>query len=66
MLKYKYLSGTETMTTLVISHLKRPALKAFLTTALKFIFGTILQRTKTGLHGRACDSAPQTLKYRFR
>lgn len=47
-------------TTLVISHLKRSALKAFLTTALTFIFATILHRTKTGLHVRACDSAPQT------
>lgn len=47
------------MTTLVISHLQRTALKAFLTTALKFIFATILQRTRTDLHGRAYDSAPQ-------
>lgn len=49
-----------TTTTLLISHLQRTALKAFLKTALKFIFTTILQRTKTGLHGRACESAPQT------
>jgi ABC-type uncharacterized transport system permease subunit len=47
-------------TTLVIAHFQRIALKAFITTALKFIFAIILHRTKTGLQGRACDSAPQT------
>lgn len=49
-----------TTTIHLIPPLQRTALKAFLMTALKFIFATILQRTKTSLHGRACDSALQT------
>lgn len=48
------------MTTHLISQLQRTALRTFLITALKFIFAIILQRKKTNLHGRACDSALQT------